>query len=507
MSLISIQFFAFLALLLLIYYTIPSKWQWLVPPVFSILFYISYGVGQIVMILSAVLLTYGLGLGLNHVDDRFHALRSECKDKEARKAYKAECTKWKKRMMLAGLLLNFGIWAAFKFMHIFSFSPLGISIYTFIGAGYCIDVYRAKYRAERNLLRYCSFMMFFPHIVQGPFSRYDALGKTLFVRHAFDFDHLEQGMLRLLWGCFKKLVIADRMLVVINTILPKDSGYGGVYVFLLFILLPIQLYADFSGYMDIVAGVCHMMGITLQENFMQPFFARSIDEFWRRWHITLGAWFKDYLFYPISMSKIVQKFSTRCKKICPPAMVRLIPSYIALFFVWSATGLWHGSSPNFLLWGWINLFCIVSGMQLKPVYGKIRQRLHLSEDNKCLHLVQMIRTFLIFGFAEMVSDVRSVHGIMMKCRSLFVEHNWRLLCRPMELFPGLEGRDLLLMAVGVLVMLLLDILKERGFKPYDAVGRVPVLPRYVCYVTLFYAVLLFGYAGAGAAGGFMYEQF
>lgn len=507
MSLISIQFFAFLALLLLIYYMVPAKWQWMVPPVFSIVFYLSYGVGQIILILSTILLTYGLGLSLNHVEEKFSALRSACKDREVRKAYKAECTKLKKRMMLAGLLLNFGIWVVFKFTSVFPFSPLGISIYTFIAAGYCIDVYRAKYPAERNLLRYCSFIMFFPHIVQGPFSRYDALGKTLFARHAFDFDHLEQGMLRLVWGCFKKLVIADRMLAVINVILPKDSGYGGIYVFLLFILLPVQLYADFSGYMDIVAGVCHMMGITLQENFAQPFFARSVDEFWRRWHITLGAWFKDYLFYPISMGKSVQKFSSRCKKICPPAVVRMIPSYIALFFVWSATGLWHGSSPNFLLWGWINLFCIVSSMQLKPVYTKIRQRLHLSEENRCWHLAQMIRTFLIFGFAEMVSDLRSVHGIMMKCRSLFLEHNWHLLYRPMNLFPGLEERDLLILAVGIVMMIVLDILKEKGYKPYEIIARIPILPRYICYVSLLYAALLLDYAGAGAVGGFMYEQF
>lgn len=507
MSFISIQFFAFLAVLLLVYFLIPSRLQWLVLPVFSIAFYLSYGPAYFVFILISVLITYGISIGLNRMDDRYAVLRSRCESKEQKKRCKAECTRRRKGIMLMGLGISFGLWIAFKFLAVFDFSPLGISIYTFIAAGYCIDVYRGKYRAEQNLLKYAAFVMFFPHIVQGPFSRYDVLGQTLFERHRFDFERLEQGLVRLVWGYFKKIVIADRMAVVIDTILPKDSGYGGIYVFLLFVLLPIQLYADFSGYMDIVAGLCHAMGIRLQENFMQPFFARSIDEFWRRWHITLGAWFKDYLFYPISMSKAVQKISVQCKKRLSPAAVRMLPSYIALFFVWSATGLWHGSSWNFLLWGWINLFCIASGMGLKSFYAAVRKRMHIPDDSRWWRLVQMARTFLIFGFAEMVSDIRSIHGILMKCRSLLLEHNWYLIGRPLELFRGLEARDLVILAVGVTMMLLLDIMKEKKLDICAAVHRIPVLPRYICYVVLFYSVILLGITGTGAVGGFMYEQF
>lgn len=507
MSFISIHFFAFLAVLLSVYFLVPSKLQWLVLPVFSIVFYLSYGPACIIFILISVMVTYGVGICLNRVDDRFLVLKSQCETKEQRKICKAECVRRRKWIMLAGLAINFGLWILFKFLAVFDFSPLGISIYTFIAAGYCIDVYRGKYRAEKNLFRYCSFILFFPHIVQGPFSRYDVLGETLFEKHRFDFERVEQGIVRLTWGYFKKIVIADRLAVVIDMILPRDSGYGGIYVALLFVLLPIQLYADFSGYMDIAAGLCHAMGIRLQENFMQPFFARSIDEFWRRWHITLGAWFKDYLFYPVSMSKSVQKISVQCKKRLSPAVVRMIPSYLALFFVWSATGLWHGSSWNFLLWGWINLFCIASGMGLKSCYAGIRKRMHISDDNRCWHLVQMVRTFLIFGFAEMVSDIRSIYGILMKCRSLIMDHNWYLIGRPLELFPGLEIKDLVILAAGVAIMLLLDILKEKNMDIYELVNRIPVLPRYVCYVILFYSVILLGVMGNGATGGFMYEQF
>ncbi len=507
MSLISFPFFVFVLVLMAAYYLMPCKWQWVVIPVFNLLFYMSYGAVAVCFLAVTMFLTYAMGILLNRTDDHFGALRKACADKEQKKKYKADCVKTKKRIMLVGLFVDFVLWFLFKFTGLFSFSPLGISIYTFIAAGYCIDVYRGKYRAEKNLFKYASFLSFFPHIVQGPFSRYDALKDTLFAGRRCSFERLEQGIIRIVWGCFKKLVIADRMKAAIDMILPRDSGYGGVYVFLLFVILPIQLYADFSGYMDIVAGICHMLGIRLQENFKQPFFARSIDEFWRRWHITLGAWFRDYLFYPVSMSRVVQKISARCKDKLSPVLVRMIPSYIALFFVWSATGLWHGKSWNFLLWGWINLLCIVSGMQFKPFYERIKGRLHITEENKCWRLFQMARTFLIFGFAEMVSDIPSIYGIWTKCRSLVCEHNWYLAARPLQLFPGLEIRDLVILGIGILLMLILDILKEKNVDIYGLAGRIPVFFRYLGYVSLFYAVILLGYSGKNAAGGFMYEQF
>lgn len=507
MSLISFPFFVFVLVLVVAYYLIPGKWQWVVITVFNILFYLSYGMAAVCFFAATMVLTYTMGILLNRTEDRFGALRKICVDKEQKKKYKADCVKTKKRIMLVGLFVDFTLWFLFKFTSLFSFSPLGISIYTFIAAGYCIDVYRGKYRAEKNLLRYASFVSFFPHIVQGPFSRYDALQETLYAENKFNFDRLEQGMIRIVWGCLKKLVIADRIKVVVDIVLPMDSGYGGIYVFLLFVLLPIQLYADFSGYMDIVAGICHMLGICLQENFKQPFFAKSIDEFWRRWHITLGAWFRDYLFYPVSMSRAVQKISSRCKDRLSPSFVRMIPSYIALFFVWSATGLWHGKSWNFLLWGWINLFCIASGMQFKPLYERIKGKLHISGENKWWHLFQMVRTFLIFGFAEMVSDIPSIYGIWTKCRSLLYERNWYLLAKPLQLFSGLGTRDLVILGIGVVMMLILDILKEKNVDVYGLAERIPVFFRYFGYVTLFYMVVLFGYAGGNAAGGFMYEQF
>lgn len=507
MSFVSIQFFAFLAVLFCVYFLVPRKWQWKVLPLFSIWFYISYGVQYIGFILCTVLMTYFMAVRLNRTDHKFAQLKQQCDNKEQRKKYKEKYIKSKKIIMLAGLSLNFGIWAILKYANLVDFLPLGISIYSFVAAGYCIDVYRGKYQAEKNLLKYCSFITFFPHIVQGPFSRYDVLGSTLFEKHDFDFERFAQGSLRMAWGYLKKLVIANRMTVAVDLIMADTVGFDGIYIFWLFILLPVRLYADFSGYMDIAAGLCHILGIRLQENFMQPFFAKSIDEFWRRWHITLGAWFRDYLFYPVSMSKLTQKISKRCKNKFSPATARLIPSYIALIFVWSATGLWHGGSPNFLLWGWINLFCIVTSMQFKPFYARIKNRLHIADENRIWQAVQMIRTFLIFGFAEMVSDTRSIYGIFMKCKALVCGRNWNLIFEPLKLFPDLSIQEVFVLIIGVSIIFIIDVLKERQVNIYSLVQRIPMLPRYIAYCTLLYSIILLGYFGADATEGFMYAQF
>ncbi|MDD6070676.1 MAG: MBOAT family protein, partial [Clostridiales bacterium] len=315
------------------------------------------------------------------------------------------------------------------------------------------------------------------------------------------------GMQRILWGFFKKLVISERLAILVSTVYNDYQSYPGMYIFIATIAFAFRLYTDFSGCMDIVLGVSECFGIKVPENFNTPFFSRTMQEFWRRWHITLGAWFRDYLFYPVSMSKPVQNISKKCKNLVSSATARLIPSYLALIVVWSATGLWHGGSPNYLLWGWINLFCIVTSMQFKPLYTKAKNRLHISDENRIWQLVQMARTFLIFGFAEMVSDTQSIYGIFMKCKSLIYNRNWQLFFSPLELFPGLEVSDLWILVVGIALMLMIDILKEKGFSIDELVHRIPTVPRYVCYIMLLYSILLFGYIGADAAEGFMYAQF
>ena len=229
--------------------------------------------------------------------------------------------------------------------------PLGISFYTFQTMGYVIDVYRGKAEAEKNIFKMALFTSFFPQLIQGPISRFGELSQTLYAPHRFDFRTVWFGLERVLWGYFKKLVIADRIVVAVNAIVGQPDIYSGFYVFCGMLFYAAELYADFTGGIDITIGIAQMFGIQLAENFERPYFSKNIAEYWRRWHITMGTWFKDYLFYPLSASMPVLSMSTFCRKHFGAAAGRRIPVYFVTLVVWFATGIWHGASWNFVLWG------------------------------------------------------------------------------------------------------------------------------------------------------------
>ena len=215
-------------------------------------------------------------------------------------------------------------------------------------------------------------MSFFPQLVQGPISRWNDLKKSLFESHAFSWVNIQYGFERILWGYFKKMVIADRAAIGLATIQSDVSVYYGAYAFVGMLLYAIDLYADFTGGIDITIGVAQMFGITLPENFRRPFFSKSIAEYWRRWHITLCAWFKDYLFYPLSMSKWMNKVSRWLKKHVGKPVGSRFPVYFSSLTVWFVTGIWHGASWNFVLWGvYYGLFLLLEKFVLQKYLKKI----------------------------------------------------------------------------------------------------------------------------------------
>ncbi|MDO4332432.1 MAG: MBOAT family O-acyltransferase [Eubacteriales bacterium] len=505
MSFLSVKFLLFLAVLFAAYFLLPKKWQRGVLLIANIVFYLSAGVKYAGFILVTAISAWGIALLVERTNEKYQELRKNARTREEKQAGKAVCTRKKKQIMIVVMALNFGIWIGFKYSGLPL--PLGISFYTFIAVGYCIDVYRGKYTAEKRFDRFFLFLTFFPHIIQGPFSRYDKLKDSLSTEHEFSLDRMGEGIVRMLWGFFKKMVIADRLGVVVQNIYGGEGSYGGIYILVLMAAVTLQLYADFSGYMDIAAGICRVLGLELQENFRQPLFSRSIEEVWRRWHITLGAWFRDYLFYSISMSRAVQKLGKRCKEKMSPAMARMIPSYLALAVVWTATGFWHGATWYYLIWGWMNMVFIILGMQLSASYTKIREKLHISDSNRAWRLFQMLRTFLLFGYMEMFSDSGSTSCSVRLTISLFSSNNWGLVKHPLLLFPGLEILDVVIVAAGLLLILTADILKEKGKNLYQVLKSVPIVVRYIGYAGLFYAIILLGNTGTDLTGGFMYAQF
>lgn len=315
MSFTSAEFIGFLLLTLAAYYLLPRRFQWIVLLVASYGFYLCGGVGALGYLLFTTLTTYGAGLWLGKLN-----LRRQALPPEARPA--ANALKRRKQLIVALVtVINFGLLYVVKYWDftadaVASFSgsrlqlprldllmPLGLSFYMFQSIGYVIDCYRGKYPPQRNVAKFALFTSFFPQMIQGPISRYGQLGNQLTAQHPFDADNLKYGIQLAMWGYLKKLVIADRAAVAVNTVFDNPSGYGGAMTALAVGFYCIQLYCDFSGGIDITRGVAQMLGIHLEENFRRPIFAASLSEYWRRWHMTLGSWMKDYLFYPLSLSK------------------------------------------------------------------------------------------------------------------------------------------------------------------------------------------------------------
>ncbi|MFR9162400.1 MAG: MBOAT family O-acyltransferase [Lachnospiraceae bacterium] len=320
MALVSYGFGFFCAVLLLLYYIVPGRFQWRILLAASVLFYGFAGPLWILYPAASSVSVWYLARKIGSMTDQYRNwVQKEQPDQTQKKAYNQRLKARQKRFLILGLLLNFGILAVLKYtnfllsnveviLHLAGISgemeyadwvlPLGISYYTFQSMGYLIDVYQRKYDPEKSLLRTALFVFYFPQLTVGPISRFDRLKEELYSPHRFSMDRLAAGGQRALWGYFKKLVVADRIGPAASMITGSPEIYGGVYVLLGIAGHVIQLYADFSGGIDIILGISEMFGIRLPENFDRPFSSRSLAEFWRRWHMTLMQWFRGISFSP-----------------------------------------------------------------------------------------------------------------------------------------------------------------------------------------------------------------
>ena len=348
MSFASLPFVGLVTAGVVLYYLVPKRAQWVVLLLASMVFYLVGGVKSAVWLVLVAGLTWLAGLLLEKQNAR------PAPDKAAKTAVRSA----KKRICAACLVLCFGLLYLMKYWNFTASAlpsaigdklprwdfvvPLGLSYFIFQSVGYVIDVYRGKLPAQKNPLKYGLFVSFFPQMVQGPISRYDQLAPQLLAERSLDWRDLKFGIQLCLWGYFKKLVIADRAAVLVNAVITENCPYGGAVIASGILFYCIQLYCDFSGGIDITRGVARMFGIGMAENFRRPIFAMSLTEYWRRWHITLGTWFRDYLYIPLGGSR---RGSAR--------------TALALTVVWFFTGLWHGASWNFVLWGIVLLFFIL----------------------------------------------------------------------------------------------------------------------------------------------------
>ena len=521
MSFPSYTFLCFAALLLIAYYLIPGRFQWLLLLGASYVFYLWTGTEYLFFILFTTVTTYVSTVTMGKRLEAQNAYLKEHKSeltKEDRKAYKAKVKSGNRIWMIACLVLNFGVLFFCKGCLIeplhtavqsgrLSFLsvglPMGISFYMFQSMGYVLDVYRGTAKAERNPLKLALFVAYFPQLVQGPISKFGQLAPSLYAPHAFDGKQVSFGLQRMLWGYFKKLVIADRIAPAVMAL--RGPEYTGVSFLVLTVFYAVQIYGDFTGGIDITIGMSQALGIQLPENFIRPFFSKSIAEYWRRWHRTLGEWMKDYIFYPISVSGPMRKLSTKARKRFPKFGKRL-PVYVATVATWFATGIWHGFSPNFIVWGMLNCAVIIASEELSPLYAKFHARFGWKEK-RWYGRFEMVRMFVLMNLIRACDLFPDVGEYFRRIGSIFTTFNFHILWDGTLLNLGLTGLDYSILAAGVLVLFCVSLAQEKG-SVRERLWNGPVWVRYALTFGLLLAVLLMGSYGIGYdAGNFIYNQF
>lgn len=507
MTLISFSFFCLFAFSLLLYYGIPKRLQNGFLILVSLVFcYFADGPRTILFLGFSTLTTYA----------------------GARRLEQRETPRQRTVLFLAVLLANIGILVSMKYLNFFvwvanagsrlfatghSFdtfqilAPLGISFYTLQVIGYLADVYMGKIPAEKSILKYAAFAMFFPQLTSGPINRYADMEPEFSRERPFSYSNITFGVQRMLWGLFKKLVISERAAILVNTIFNDFYTYSGFYIVFASMCFAVQLYTDFSGYMDIALGTAQAYGIRLAENFDRPFFARSISEYWRRWHITLGTWFKDYVFYPMLKSEPFIRLGKWGRKKFGRKRGKKLPTRLALVILWFSVGFWHGGLWKYIFGsGLLHCFYIISGELLEDVFGRIKKVFHIRTECFSYHLFQSVRTFLLVCYGFVFFRAGSfLDGVRMTREMLHLNIN--AFTPASYLGLGLDAPDLLVLVVGILILLLVSILQERG-SVRNMLAEQNLAFRWGVYYLLFFAVVIFGLYGPGyIANQFIYQNF
>ena len=536
----SYAFLGFLALVFVLYYLVPKRIQAPLLLVASLVFYAFSGIQNLAYILAVILITYVAALQIGKVHEEQKAYlkaNKETLDRDAKKKYREEKTKIRKRITALALILDLGILAVVKYadfaikninqilqatgsdrqMSLLGILlPMGISFFTLQAIGYLIDVYRDAYAPEKSLWKFALFISFFPQLVQGPIARFDRLGKTLYGPHAFSGEQFAKGLQRILWGFFKKLVIADRLFSLVGTVTdPKAAGtYGGMTMFLCMVLYTLELYADFTGGIDVTIGVAQALGIELEENFKLPYFSTSIKEYWRRWHITMCGWFRDYLFYPVSTSFFMKAFSKFAKNHLGAKVGKRLPVYVSSFIVWFATGIWHGANWNFVVWGLCNWAILMISEEFEPLYDRFHEKCGFAAG-KVYNAFMILRTFFLVCVMNLFDCYATLGETFRAFLSIFTPGHQGLFTDGLILQLGLSLKDYIIAGVALLIVWIVALIQrkeerkgEEGRSVRDRIAALPYGARAAIWFGLFLLVLLFGQYGIGYdSSQFIYNRF
>lgn len=500
----SVHFLLFFPVVTIIYFAVPPKIRnvWLL--ICSYYFYMSWGKKQGILLLGVTLLTYLSGILL----ERFKNRKREKK------------INLKKLCLGVTIILNLALLCYFKYLNYIIeiinrmlrarqlgkeisiaeiLLPVGISFYIFQALGYVIDVYREEIYAEKNFLKYALFVSFFPQLVAGPIERSKNLLVQISKPKTFSFENLQRGFLLMLWGFFLKMVIADRAAIIVDTVYGNSTTYYGIYIIVATFMFAIQIYCDFAGYSTIARGAALILGFYLTDNFNAPYFSKSVKEFWRRWHISLTGWFRDYLYIPLGGNR-----KGDARKECN------------LLAVFAVSGLWHGSAVSYVIWGLLNGIYQVIGDILHKVHKetclfsirKMKEESGIKEKNEFeLNLIKRTGTFMLVSFSWLffrVGGVKSALALIQRA----AHFNWTILFDHSLYSLGVPAGYFRVLCYAIILLLVVDYKKYNGINVVEKFMEFSWWIRIPAEMFLLFIILLYGcYGELYDTTQFIYFQF
>ena len=488
----SLGFLIFFPVCVLVYYAIPKRYQYIWLLAASYYFYMKWNPAYLLLLLFSTAVTYTGGRLIEKAGSKPVTIRDD----------------YRKMCVAASFILNLSVLFIFKYlnmtfdlcerlMSLFGSGaelgrsslllPVGISFYTFQALSYTMDVYRGEIKAEKNFLRYALFVSFFPQLVAGPIERSKNLLPQVRQEHSFDYERARDGLYLMLWGYFMKVVVADRIAIAVDSVYDNYTANNGIMMITATVLFAFQIYCDFAGYSTIAIGAAKILGFRLMENFESPYLSASSGEFWRRWHISLSSWFRDYLYIPLGGNR-----KGKARK------------YINIMIVFLVSGLWHGAAWHFVVWGGLCGLYQVIGDCLKGSRDKVCESIKLK--GRIRKVFAVVFTFILTDFAWLFFRAKSLKVALKMIRRTFVSFGTGGIHFTTAL--GMNRANLIVMAAGILILMIADIVKYRKKDIRSRLLDLPMVPRCLFTAFVITLILVVGIWGPGYdSAAFIYFQF
>lgn len=509
------EYFAlFLPLVVAVYAIMPKKVRPYVLLLASYAFFWIISEKLIAYLLFSTVSIHHFGLWLDKLQQE-RKLAIKGLEREEKKKVKAANDKQQNLVLALAVIVHIGLLAVLKYtpfvlgnvntvlahfdmqVNVVKFMvPIGISFYTLQAVSYMTDVRRGTIKADRNLGRLALYISFFPQIMEGPIARYSDTAESLFSGKQIEYRNFVFGFERIVYGLFKKIIVADRLNEFVKSVFDHYEKYDGAIILIGAIAYTIQLYMDFSGAMDIGLGSARIFGVKLPENFRQPFFSKSVSEFWTRWHITLGTWFRDYIYYPVSFSTFSKKLTAAGRKRLGNYFGPLAAGTVALFCVWICNGIWHGSAWMYIFFGMYHFVMIFTGNLFNPVVTKIYDKLHIDRSKGPVAALRIVKTSFLVVLGELFFRAHGLKEGLEMFKRIFTDFSIKAVSLETIEKAGLDYLDIIVVFAVVAIVFVFGVLKEKNVDICEKLAEKNIAIRWLVVIAAIVAIIIFGAYGA-----------